>query len=60
MTAKDDDIAYFRRRLEACEAQAARATTDGARNAHRTLAGLYREKLVWLGRAEFRTKTDPF
>jgi hypothetical protein len=49
MPTEDDDIAYFRRRIEACTAQALRAESLSARRAHEALAQLYREKLVALG-----------
>ncbi len=49
---KEDEIAYFQRRLDASEALAARAETDGARRAHLTLAQLYRERLISLAAAD--------
>ena len=46
---KEDEVAYFQRRLDASKALAARAETDTARSAHLTLAQFYREKLISLG-----------
>lgn len=49
MPTTDEDIAYYRRRIDACTEQAMRAETPAARHAHETLARLYREKLAALG-----------
>ncbi|WP_179102014.1 hypothetical protein [Sphingopyxis sp. KK2] len=49
MTTREDDIAYFRRRLASSERQAGEAETEAARAAHLKLAGHYREKLIALG-----------
>lgn len=49
MPTAEEDIAYYRRRIEACSEQAMRAESRSARYAHETLARLYREKLVALG-----------
>ena len=45
----EEDIAYFRRRIDACLEQAMRAESLSARCAHEALARLYRQKLVALG-----------
>ena len=49
MPTKEEDIAYYRRRIDACAEQALRAETPSARGAHEAMARLYREKLVALG-----------
>lgn len=49
MTTKEEDIAYYRRRIDACAEQALRAETPSARAAHEAMARLYRDKLVALG-----------
>ncbi|WP_428685009.1 hypothetical protein [Sphingopyxis sp.] len=54
MTTREDDIAYFRRRLASSERQAGEADTDAARAAHLKLADHYREKLVELEGADQR------
>lgn len=54
MTTREDDIAYFRRRLASSERQAGEADTDAARAAHLKLADHYREKLIELGAQDHR------
>lgn len=49
MPTTEEDIAYYRRRIDACTEQAGRAESLSARRAHEALARLYREKLVALG-----------
>ena len=49
MKTREDDIAYFRRRLAASEHQAGEADSDASRAAHLKLAEHYRQKLVALG-----------
>lgn len=49
MPTEDEDIAYYRRRIDACAEQAMRAESLSTRRAHEALARLYREKLAALG-----------
>src|SRR3546814_12735227 len=49
MPTAEEDIAYYRRRIDACVEQAMQAESLEARHAHETLARLYREKLAVLG-----------
>lgn len=54
MKTREDDVAYFRRRLASSERQAGEAGTEAARAAHLKLAEHYREKLIELGAADQR------
>lgn len=49
MPTAEEDIAYYRRRIDVCSEQARRAEYVSARRAHEALARLYREKLAALG-----------
>ncbi len=48
MPTVQEDIAYYRRRIAACEAHASAATCLSARRAHEALIRLYREQLAIL------------
>lgn len=48
MPSVEENIAYYRRRIAACEAHASAATCHSARRAHETLIRLYREQLAIL------------
>src|SRR3546814_20238952 len=45
MPTAEEDIAYYRRRIDACVEQAMQAESLEARHAHETMARLYRGKL---------------
>ncbi len=58
MPTRQEDIDYYRRRIEACVEQAARSTCPSIRCAHEELARLYRERLNMLIADQSRTR-DP-
>jgi hypothetical protein len=50
MPTDQDDIAYYQRRIAACDSQAATSTCPSARRAHEMLSQLYTERLLVLRR----------